>query len=355
MSGISDGFYRFRSVKALLGPFDEALGQYDELGRQEIFFAHPRELNDPMEGFKDVFWQGDKIAWHNLLVHYLYCLMQSAYLVGLTGKDFTASMCDHIVRQTPSDLPEAPIREIYKEICDRFFAYQVARDVSSRLSERTTAVRRDGLTYCLRSLNPAALSLVHSALMRRIAEPDGAADTEQGQRFAQTALYHLAELLKVLPDDQNMGDAMFTVGELHIMQLNLIHAFNTKVPPELASWMFLVRNFPDYYVASLERLVHPDWHAACFVADATDPSMWGSYGDGHRGVCLKFAEGPTGSGQQSVHLYRATGWSGDKNGIVPHYTYAPHPFEEVRYTHEFPQMNFFSSIGTLSMPRLMTH
>jgi hypothetical protein len=38
---------------------------------QEIYFAPPENLNDPMEGYKDVFWSGDLIAWRNLLRHYL--------------------------------------------------------------------------------------------------------------------------------------------------------------------------------------------------------------------------------------------------------------------------------------------
>jgi hypothetical protein len=50
--------YRFRSIKNLL--------DRDELENQEIFLAHPDAMNDPTEGIKDVFWQGDKIVWGNL-------------------------------------------------------------------------------------------------------------------------------------------------------------------------------------------------------------------------------------------------------------------------------------------------
>lgn len=42
--------YRFRPLKRLL--------QYGELEKQEIYFASPSELNDPMEGFRDLFWRG---------------------------------------------------------------------------------------------------------------------------------------------------------------------------------------------------------------------------------------------------------------------------------------------------------
>ena len=45
-------FYRFRSMKYLLGE------EYQELENQAIYFASPKELNDPMEGFRDIVWIG---------------------------------------------------------------------------------------------------------------------------------------------------------------------------------------------------------------------------------------------------------------------------------------------------------
>jgi len=50
-----DYVYRFRSIDALLG-------ERAELAKQEIFFASRKQLNDPVEGYKDLFWKGDVIA-----------------------------------------------------------------------------------------------------------------------------------------------------------------------------------------------------------------------------------------------------------------------------------------------------
>lgn len=60
--------YRFRNTKYLL---DE---RYDELNNLDIYFAHPGELNDPMEGVMDIFWHGDEVLWRNFMKHYLMCL-----------------------------------------------------------------------------------------------------------------------------------------------------------------------------------------------------------------------------------------------------------------------------------------
>ena len=59
--------YRLRSVQNLLC-------DRQELANQEIYFADPKELNDPMEGIRHIVWQGDRIVWLNLFKHYIYCV-----------------------------------------------------------------------------------------------------------------------------------------------------------------------------------------------------------------------------------------------------------------------------------------
>jgi hypothetical protein len=74
--------YRFRSIRALLD-------DHHELENQEIYFCSPRELNDPLEGFKDIVWQGDHIVWRNLLRHYVLSLVRATSLSTILGPEFT--------------------------------------------------------------------------------------------------------------------------------------------------------------------------------------------------------------------------------------------------------------------------
>ena len=62
--------YRFRRIENLLGEFQE-------LEKQSIYFASPEELNDPMEGFRDIFWQGDEIVWDNFFRNYIIWLNET--------------------------------------------------------------------------------------------------------------------------------------------------------------------------------------------------------------------------------------------------------------------------------------
>lgn len=351
---LPDHFYRFRSAKALLGPYDEAKGQFEELERQEIYFSRPEELNDAMEGFKDLFWQGDEIVWRNLLRHYLYCLMMTSYMVASSAATFMKSNCDSIVHQTPDDMPEAPVRGVYKEICDDFFAHQITNDLISALAARATPIRRDELAYYLRAVSPLALPLILQATMTHGAgeEIQLLHDAESGALGA-LSLDSLGALLKH-PDYRGMPDATAMGTELVFMQSGLRQDSGSAWTAEQAAVIFLTRDFPAYYVELLEKLIYPDWHAACFVPDPANPSMWGGYADGHRGVCLKFSASANSAGTASLSLYRAHSWSGNKAGVTTNYAYVPHPFEEVIYTHDYPEIDFFASLGTVPMPKL-TH
>ena len=70
-------FFRFRTIDALLG-------QFQELKEQTIYFASPDELNDPMEGLRDIVWNGDQIVWTNFFKHYIFCLNRSCLMLIIT-------------------------------------------------------------------------------------------------------------------------------------------------------------------------------------------------------------------------------------------------------------------------------
>ena len=78
-------FYRFRSI-------DSLLGKHREFEEQTIYFANPEELNDPMEGLRDIVWNGDKIVWTNFFKHYVFCLNRSYWLLNMTVSDILQTL-----------------------------------------------------------------------------------------------------------------------------------------------------------------------------------------------------------------------------------------------------------------------
>jgi hypothetical protein len=105
----------------------------------------------------------------------------------------------------------------------------------------------------------------------------------------------------------------------------------------------------------------------CFIRTGTRPVLsptpqirpcGPAYAGGHRGVCLKFAGEPNSAGVPTLALYRPHAWSASKEGktvnSTVHYAHVPHPFEPVMYGQEYPEIDFFASLGTVPMPKL-TH
>ena len=69
--------YHYRSM-------DSAL---KEIGGGTFHFASREELNDPIEGFVSVYWQGDKAAWEGLFRNYICSLYQGIELYLLKGDE----------------------------------------------------------------------------------------------------------------------------------------------------------------------------------------------------------------------------------------------------------------------------
>src|ERR1700730_4442035 len=107
-----DVLYRFRSIKNLLCR--------KELERHQIYLARPDELNDPMEGYKNVVWRGDPVLWENLLGHYVLALLWTTLNCMLIddGKFDKPTIPAFL---TEDDLPTDTFRAAYSEACDQFF------------------------------------------------------------------------------------------------------------------------------------------------------------------------------------------------------------------------------------------
>ena len=57
-----------------------------ELKNGTFHFSTREELNDPLEGYLKIYWQGDKIAWEGLLKNYV-CSVDNAIMLYLVQAD----------------------------------------------------------------------------------------------------------------------------------------------------------------------------------------------------------------------------------------------------------------------------
>jgi hypothetical protein len=153
---MADCIYRFRPTAALLDGFHE-------LENQEIYFAPSRQLNDPLEGYKDLFWQGDDIVWKNFLRHYVLCLMQSILQTLESGDDYRVTEGTLPVEMIADDLPAA-VRKSYDAMCEHIFSNKEISRLPKLLAERTSPIRRNELLTLLWPLHFRLFAIICKTL-----------------------------------------------------------------------------------------------------------------------------------------------------------------------------------------------
>ena len=146
-------FYRFR-------PIDRLLGESGELNNQEIYFAHPSELNDPLEGFRDIIWSGDEIIWRNFFRHYLYCLHHVVILHLISGDDHTITIDDIPVCGSIDNFSTDMQKKCFSKISNLFLENIEIRRLIRNISNRVAPIRKDELEYHLSNVHMFALKII---------------------------------------------------------------------------------------------------------------------------------------------------------------------------------------------------
>ena len=143
-------FFRFRSVDALLG-------DYKELERQTIYFASPEQLNDPMEGFRDIVWSGDEIVWTNFFKHYVYCLHLSYFQFRLIGDSRILEVDSIPIQGCWDQLPTLQAQNLFDDICHNFLNVPNIREIIKALANTKRKIRYREIGYYLRIIHPILL------------------------------------------------------------------------------------------------------------------------------------------------------------------------------------------------------
>ena len=144
--------YRFRSMDKLLGKC------FQELENQSIFFASPETLNDPMEGFQDIVWVGDRVVWANLLKHYIHCLFWACIHAPIFGDELRLE-ADHIpISQRWDQMPTQNAAELFDTIWKRVHDECELSELASRIANMGVC----GRPAQSKERRAATLSYVHA-------------------------------------------------------------------------------------------------------------------------------------------------------------------------------------------------
>jgi len=336
--------YRFRSTRV-------ALHERQELATQEIHLASPKILNDPMEGYKDVFWQGDPILWRNLLRHYLLCLLRAyeecLWMAGDTFKEPTIYGA-----LTEENLPTEGFRSLFREAVEVFFSERRVLRWVEILSQWTEPVSKEQLLFHLSQAHPFAIQAVNAAFIKQ------GYSVGTAPHLPPEGGLNLEPLLNLNVDRRaSLMNPIWEAGAEIISQQNLSLIYNqrTRSPAQTSEKRdWLVLHFPRLYIDALvESLIHPPWYTASFSSSCDNASMWSTYGDHHRGIALMFRTEEDPAGNISLPLDGVMGSSfvaGKNPESTPVFARSLHRLHPVNYSTGAPRVDFFRYVGQLPHP-----
>lgn len=333
--------YRFRSIEYLLGD------EYQELEKQTIYFASPEELNDPMEGLRDIVWCGDKIVWTNFLKHYIYSLVVCYFLYTITreSEDFDV---DKIPIPARWDQPPNPtIERLFNDIWHQFLELPKIPEIIESLGNLDRKIGYGAIELLLFTIQSIFMVENKELYFQHANIPESEMQQlTEGLLPAQEWSNQILALLSDISESDPRQIDWVIANRMNTQRLNhLLDFSNSSVQPPknvlLKNGLLMMLDFPKTYLNEIEKLLWPNWYAACFMKNHHNSSVWSHYGDRHRGACMIFEAAKT---PESIFL---------KLSRVKDKSEKTMPFYEVSYADKPGEVDFFRSIGRLSVSELI--
>lgn len=331
--------YRFRSIENLLG-------KYKELESQEIYFAAPEELNDPIEGFREVYWQGDKIVWKNFFKNYITQLEYSLFQC-FSLKPNEQPRINLDFNYSIDELPEK--RKIALEkIYEYFFQIEIINEFIDCL-KNNRKISKNELAIFLSDLHFPILQIITNEYEKL------------NINFFTRKIYDLQNIQLTFTSEwfKNIDDIVALHGKeasssiIEIItqrnrDLNLIDKLKHNGLDQIQ--YFLLQEFPDFFLEQLNSLVYPRWYTACFMTSFSNSSIWGTYGNNHKGICLIYNISKE-EDSYFLNLKYPNGQS--SNGLIVESNKVK--LYPIHYDKKPVEINFFKSIGRLPINKLLNN
>ena len=320
-------FYRFRNMKYLLED------KYQELKKREIYLASPEQLNDPMEGHRDIFWRGDKIVWENFFRHYVFCLYQTHLHFQVAGPFIQLNANNIPILERWDKLP-SPAQRMFNELWHRFLDITKMSEFIEALANTNRKIRGRELRIYL--------GLIHSVMSYEIEKvfsanglmPQSAIRRPpEGLPPAGEILVSALKAMTQVEEDEEKTNALLQFNESEHYKLRIEFQLNNVILTGILERNFLLVHFDfsSVYLKEIEKLLWFNWRTACFTKDYHNSCVWSTYGENHKGACLIFDT------HESHQLNL------DKGAIG---------FRKVVYGPKLNEIDFFRSIGRATVGQL---
>lgn len=315
-------FYRFRTLKNI---FD-----YKELENLEIYFASNEELNDPMEAYKTVIFQGDNIMWHNLFKNYILCLSRFMLANQLKGNPNKIIKIDSFNILNPlNDFQYTQIYfDLFIEIYKIFREYFT--DDLNNIFKEDNEVTAEALKVYLLIINNIIIEIIASHLYKNIAN--------KSIEFIKSTIKENIDSLLIYKNEIELHYNKTTCSVLamqcfdNLFFVPLIDKNKFPLNEELYQYIYYGK-FIDDYINYLSNFIRAKNYIASFNTDITNPVMWSHYTENHNGVCLIYK-----TANNKMELFKDETYT--KTRPPKNITLE---FKKINYEYENNTINFFYS------------
>ena len=286
-----------------------------------------------MEGFKSLVFNGDKIIWQNFFKHYLMCLERIVSLYVIAGEEHHTITSDNIpVYDGFDDFPTHMYKKMFENIWEEFFS--ICGDLINKISTRTTTVKIDELTVYFCNVHILAVQVIEKHFVGNNLIPPKTSPIQIDSK-AVGALIKMIDIIENHTEGiaSNSLDNIFLAGKNFSDDLILARNNSDKTAYIAPNRHFILVNFVNNYLNSLEKLLYSEWYTACFMSESTNSSVWGHYGDNHKGVCLIFESDE----DNNIEL----------NSTSKQFSKIKLNFQPIKYTDDYPEIDFFRTLGRL--------
>ena len=329
--------YHYRSIKSAIL----------EIENGTFHFASREELNDPLEGYVRVYWQGDKAAWEGLFKNYVCSVNQALSLYLLAANE--EILHHHTLVVDLHRYEDVPLGEILNDLSDKFLADTEIKKLITFYGDKKLKVRKEelkmifniahrkALALCIRSgIENHTLSEEAGDFWHKIFEKDGPL---LPAGILQKDLFDEAQRAAIMKLTEDMIEDMIEFSFMKMGAETEGFLYGNKLESDgkiknariHRNWLSIAVDFPKMYVDQLTEIIYPKGFMVCFSGKNNDSSMWGNYADNHKGVCL---------------IYET-----DSNCAIniemPDRTYSME-VRKIDYGGELIERNFFETLGCLT-------
>lgn len=314
-----------------------------EIKNHTFRFSDRESLNDPIEGYVRLYWQGDYIAWEALLRNYIHNLYWALLEFSMYGNDKMSINVDLIDFNDKN--PQ--LFENFKEIELEFFGISEIKKIIEILGKNEKQYSKKEVICLLCFMHTKCLEICISNQIKHELLPKV---LEEYVRILREKNF-LDVIIKTLDkfSDERIREQIFE--EIESIWTNIcdcaIGGMRNEKGEQRWKWLSLHSQFPKLYVDYLEQLIHPEQYVVCFSETSNNSVMWGNYADHHKGICMIFETEEKNS--KDVMAINCS-CSSSNSGI--NHKFNDMEVKSIKYDDNCCNINFFNMLGRLTVKQL---